>query len=164
MNSLEKKELSLLLPYKFYQTKENTYFFDTSQGIKYLISFYTINNFFPDYPGYVFEFSFSPENKRAKNDKRISITIINILKQILEKPENAIVFIYESSDNKQFARQKLFEKWFNYFGDGFQKYDAEIMIDDNITYYNSLITSTQNPFKTQLINAYSLAVSDITAK
>lgn len=51
-------------------------------------------------------------------DRRISITVVSVLKRFFEKVENAMVMVCDNSDGKQRKRRNLFNRWYHLYNDG----------------------------------------------
>lgn len=106
-------ELNSQLPYEYKIGDDYTYRFTTDNGIQYVA-------YFIDYSGSVgfgkvYSFSFDPEDDRGLGrvfDKRISITIIKILSEFFKFERNSMVMVCDSSDDKQNARSRLFDQWY----------------------------------------------------
>jgi hypothetical protein len=86
---------------------------------------------------YEFCFDITSHRQKFPHDKRIALTIVTIIKEILLKGA-VIIFVCDSTDKRQKSRHTLFSKWFQQFGKGFEKYDVGIE-DDMTTYYVSLL-------------------------
>ena len=61
-------------------------------------------------------------------DRRIAITIAEILKRFFAVNTNAMIMVCDSTDGKEFKRRKLFDRWFEHFSDdSILKYDASLL-------------------------------------
>ncbi len=76
-----------------------------------------------------YSFSIEPEDKRSHiMDRRIAITIAEILKRFFAVNTNAMIMVCDSTDGKEFKRRKLFDRWFEHFSDdSILKYDASLL-------------------------------------
>jgi Family of unknown function (DUF6169) len=116
---------------------EQGYFFLTDLSVTYRIVFDDLSSIFQDYPtltGRVFSYSFYPVNEpssRQKLDDRIRHTIAHSINSFFEKNNNLIVFVCDSTDEREMCRKKLFDKWFTLFNDGIlEKYDGSVESND----------------------------------
>jgi len=103
---------------------------------------------FPEIKSLSYEIAFESSRASSHYDERVSLTIVEIVKAILQKG-SIIIFVCESRDEKQNARHKLFANWFKKYGDGFEKYDFEF--DDERPYYLSLLLDANKHTRPQLI-------------
>jgi len=150
----------LLTPYSWsFDSTLNAYTFRIKDGTKYHIVFYeTGDAYFAAYPTIkklLYEISFSPDARYRGQDNRISITIVDIVQAILRSGK-IIMFVCDSADRKEKGRHKLFGTWFEKYGDGFEKYDNEILTDE-CNYYCSLIIDTNHPNRSVILKAFEQA-------
>ena len=140
-------ESNLLLPYDYYVNDSNVYIFSTVSGAKYTAYFIEMS-FFESCK--LYSFSFEKENGYGFYDKRISITIFQIIKDFFEKNTDSLIFTCENSDRKHGFRNVLFRRWFNsYSGKEYIKHDKEQ--DDLII---SIILQTDNPLKDIILEEF----------
>ena len=117
-----------LNPYEIDEEESLDYTFITKDGIKYHASFYSIEPLYPEFVD-TYSFSIEPEDKRLHPmDRRIAITIAEILKRFFAVNTNAMIMVCDSTDGKEFKRRKLFDRWFEHFSDdSILKYDASLL-------------------------------------
>lgn len=156
-------------PFRFVGGKNNNYLFDTDSGITYEIKFvpsgyiWETNPFFKDF---TFEFIIAIlENNTGKNpplDKKIPDTIALIFKDFFTDKRNIVVYICDSSDNKQAIRFRKFNTWFHqYKGMNFMKLDLPIPEGD-VTIFTSLIMRFDNPNKGTIMVEFDKLAYDLT--
>jgi hypothetical protein len=51
--------------------------------------------------------------KRSSRDEKLKTTILAIVIQFLEENQSAVLYLCETSDGKQKARERLFKSWIN---------------------------------------------------
>ncbi len=131
-------------------------------GVYYLVKFSEGSYYFTGFPSYlsVFEFSISVinlgENLTPPLDYRVEATVVTILKTFLSNHENSILYICETRDNKQQARYRKFDTWFNQnllTIPELEKHDAYITYED-LEVLSSLIIHKENPFKDELVKLF----------
>jgi Family of unknown function (DUF6169) len=153
--------MSLHLPYNF-KKQSNNYRFQTDKGIYYSVEFSEGSFYFSNFPNYlsVFEFSISVptlgENFSPPLDHRVEATVVEILRAFFSNHKNSIVYTCESIDNRQKARQRKFDRWFNQniqYVPELEKYDAVIKYDD-LEIISALIVHINNPKKDELVNIF----------
>lgn len=105
---------------------------------------------------FVIDVAIYPLDRKNPSDSKIPETISELIMDFFNKnSKNAILYICDSSDSKQAARKRKFDKWVEYFkGDEFIKVDTEISDGENNKIYNSLIIKSENPFFTEIIKYF----------
>lgn len=79
--------------------------------------------FYPSYP--------NPYKKH--NDIRIFPTIKGLVEDYLNRQDHILLYVCDSSDNREKARQKLFTKWHESMADTVFYHELEIEVDDDLT-------------------------------
>ncbi len=147
----------------------NSYIFKTEYEIRYEIKFvpsgyiWETDPFFKDF---TFEFIIAIlENNTGKNpplDKKIPDTIALIFKDFFTNKRNIVVYICDSSDNKQAIRFRKFNTWFHHYkGMNFMKLDLPIPENDE-TIFTSLIMRLDNPNKGIIMVEFDKLAYDLT--
>lgn len=98
-------------------------------------------------------------NQRPVLDKRVAVTIANIVADFYKSQSEAVsLYVCDSSDGRQAARKRKFDEWFSYFNQTeFIKHDLPVTdAKDGITYYNSIILKADNPHRQSIIAAFDL--------
>lgn len=150
--------------YAFYsETVEYTYyFFKTSNGIIYEVSFrptpYLFETSYP-FAENVFESVIKVIEKSSKTlvpfDKKVKRTIAEIFYHFFSDKQRIIVYICDTADARHRARARKFGAWFEEFKHGqFVKVDATIDDYSDIVYLNSLILHTDNLHFVEIIDAF----------
>ena len=111
-----------LQPYLIQKIDDQTYEFNTENGLEYLCSFLSFSEYFairPDIAPYFFSFNLELKDKKAKLphgiDKRIADTVITIVGDFLNSQINAVVYVCDNSDGREAARSRKFLSWFDYY-------------------------------------------------
>lgn len=118
-------------------------FIDLTEAISPLLYMHDIN---------ILEFSFYCENKigQPKQDDRVPATINSLLYSFFNDDpltHNVLYYVCDYSDERQEARNTLFNRWFKSQPDVFVKDDIEIETPDNGTLYAHLIRKNDFPFE-----------------
>lgn len=147
------------LPYNFLE-KDNDYRFETDKGIFYSVSFTDGSFYFINLPPYipVFEMSIKVVSlgkyMSPPRDPRVEVTIVAIFRLFLAEHENSVVYICDNLDEKQAARHRKFDMWFQrHTNTELVKYDSHFIVDSQ-EIYASLIFHSLNPFKQNLIQVF----------
>jgi hypothetical protein len=154
--------------FQFIGGQNNTYIFETDFEITYEIKFvpsgYIWEPATPFFKDNTFEFIIAilEKNKNPPLDKKIPDTIALIFKDFFTDKRNLVVYICDSSDNKQAIRFRKFNTWFHqYKGMNFMKLDLPIPEGD-VTIFTSLIMRLDNPNKGTIMVEFDKLASDLT--
>jgi hypothetical protein len=155
--------------FPFIGGQNNTYIFETDFEITYEIKFvpsgYIWEPATPFFKDNTFEFIIAvlEKNKNPPLDKKIPDTIAFIFKDFFTDKRNLVVYICDSSDNKQAIRFRKFNTWFHQFkGMNFMKLDLPIPEAKGTTIYTSLIMRLDNPNKGTIMVEFDKLASDLT--
>jgi Family of unknown function (DUF6169) len=102
------------VPYSF-QKFTDFYDFTTENGIDYRVKFADGAFLFVDFPSHltVYEVAISPirlgRYTTPPQDPRAEATFIKIFKDFLSEHQNSIVYVCDTNDNKQAARNRKFD-------------------------------------------------------
>ena len=146
-------------PYKFSQILYE-FEFVTDNGIIYSIKFtdgaFLLSGLPPHIP--VFDVSIDAvslgRNPSPPKDLRAEATIVIIFHTFLREHENSAVYVCDNLDNKQAARHRKFDMWFNRNKTAdIEKYDTYFIVEE-LEIYASMIVHVLNPFKNELIKVF----------
>ncbi len=147
-------------PYKFIIAEDNYYEFITAAGTKYACYFLSYSSYFKEYKEiadniFAFNIEVLEANNKTSTDTRIGLTIVEILKTFLNGLTNAVVYVCDSSDNKEMLRKYKFDSWFRQYDDGtIIKIDGHITVED-FNIYNAILIHKNNPKKNRFIKAFN---------
>jgi len=143
----------------------NSYFFETKEGIIYQITFKPTPYLFGDgktkFSDFIFEFSvlieFNPFDKLPKSDFKIGQTSAKIFNDFYIKKGNSItIYICDSSDNKQLIRKRKFDIWFSKYNDiRFFKIDKTLIDTNKKRFPISLILLDSNPYRNEIMDSFT---------
>ena len=146
-----------------YQLKENddySYEFLTDQLIKYLVYFIDYNFMFYQYPSlaeniYTINIDvLEGDIDGTIEDDRIGVTVIEIFKLFFANIENAVIYICDSSDNRQYARKRKFDVWFNKYNNGNLLKENGIAVIEGTKILNTILVSSLHPKANEIITAF----------
>lgn len=150
----------MLHPYHLQEKDKLTYQFITSQGIAYLIYFLDYSYMFDDYPLiakriYTFNIDVIDGNeKRLRNDERIGLTVVEVIKLFFEEFNNVAIYICDSLDNRQLARKRKFDLWFWKYNDGSVIKEDELALVEGVKIYNTLLLHKDNKYFDNILQAF----------
>jgi hypothetical protein len=141
-NTLRLRQISLSSPYNLTSYPELPYFFTftTDRGIIYSCRFGNVPSLSPllgIYDLEVRDFLFYPHYPtkpfKKSRDERVFPTIMGMIEDYLESPDRVLIYVCDSSDKKEKARQKLFSDWHETVQDTILRHELEIEVDDDLT-------------------------------
>jgi len=148
--------------YKLYPFKEG-YRFTNATGDEYY-AYFTSFELQTPYHTTIETVSFGFECKRtdlqAKQvyDESTKKTIIHLIEDYFRlNGDNALLYICLNSDEMARHRSVIFGKWFNEFGDGYERYKSDIKTE-KLNFYSSVIVKESNPNKTKLVEAFNFTI------
>lgn len=156
--------------YLISRISERTYSFSTSAGCIYHCYFFDFSTPFSGYPdlaskvfGFNLELKFKPENlNKIPLDKRIAATVTTIVKTFLYEKENVVVYICDTSDNREKARFHKFTNWFKAYNDDSVIQIKGVIRAGGINILNALLIHKDNPLLNDFIEAYQILTGAYT--
>jgi Family of unknown function (DUF6169) len=147
-------------PYLLKENDDYSYEFLTDQSIKYLVYFMDYNYMFYQFPAlaeniYTINIDvIEGDIEETIKDERIGQTIIEIFKLFFANVKNAAVYICDSNDDRQYARKRKFDSWFNKYNNGSILKEDGIAVLEDIEILNSILVSKNNPQLIEIIIAF----------
>jgi hypothetical protein len=160
---MQKKEsLSQNYEFSFLGGEKNSFTFQTLNGDTYEILFKPTPYLFNEnsiYSQNTYEFSIilasNPSNNNPPTDLKIPATIAKIFSYFFDNSDDTVtIYICDSSDGRQLARQRKFDHWYSYYNNIFVKIDAKFEEIDGTIIPVSLIIKESNPFRTQIFDEF----------
>ena len=157
----------------FAEGEYNSYFFKTDSGIIYEVKFKEFFYLFDKssiFSHHTYEFAIevadNPLQGRPPLDSRIPITVASIFIDFFERfTEPLVIYICDSSDSKQLARQRKFNTWFSEFKrPEFFKIQANLLDKNGEPIPSSLILKISNPFFMQIIEEFKMIIEGYSDK
>ena len=146
MKELNINNINTSAPYHVYheQNRMDYYLFQTDQGIVYSVSFSEEFEI-----GGCMSYQYSIGNKEEIHgtlDIKIRLTCIAIIKEFFKEYQNVLLFICDTSDHREKARNRLFLNWFKEYASpaDFIILSAHQQIEEQ-GWYASIIVSKANP-------------------
>lgn len=155
MKELSIKSINEKAAYTVYTTTSKQDFsFLTEQGIQYAISF--MEEF--EIGGCMsYQFCINNHNKKhGSYDSKVQTTILCIIEEFFAKNSNILLYICDTSDNKEAARNRLFLRWFREYAipNEYTICTANSQVEGEY-YYTAIIIENKNPLKEQIIADFS---------
>ena len=134
-----------------------------TRGINYTISF---TEEFPLGGCMSYQFCIHNDNKiHGSYDNKISTTIIAIIEEFFLQNLNVLLYICDTSDNREEVRNRLFIRWFKEYADP-QKYtiqSANTTIEGQ-GFYSSIIVENRNPLLDEIKADFEKSANDLKEK
>ena len=94
--------------------------------------------------------------KHKGTDKRIAVTVVDIVAKFLISRINAVVYVCDPADGKGLARAKKFKSWFDYISHpSHEIIEVSTSFDaGGVKLYTVLLVHQKNKLKKQFIQAY----------
>ncbi len=154
----------MLYDFTFIGGNNNSYIFETKNGIVYEIKFkpspYLLSEN-KNYSNLIYEFvidvAINLTHKTPPLDSTVSNTVAEIFKEFFVKNTyNICIYICDSADGKQEIRRRKFDDWFyKYQTESFFKLD-EVLVDSNKNRFPiSLVILRKNPYFKEIILAFA---------
>jgi hypothetical protein len=153
----------MLYEFTFIAGKNNSYIFETKNGIVYEIKFkpspYLLGekeNYSNLIHEFVIDVAINLSGKNPPFDPKVSNTVAEIFKDFFVKNTfNVCIYICDTSDGKQEIRRRKFDDWFyKYQTESFFKLD-EVLVDvNNNRFPISLVIAKKNPYFKEIFIAF----------
>lgn len=149
--------------YQISRISERSYSFTTSKDCIYHCYFFDFGTVFNDYPdlaskvfGFNLELKHKPNDKIIGLDKRIALTVATIIRTFLNRNENVVVYICDTSDNHEKARFHKFTHWFKQYNDGNILQLKGVIRAGNTNILNAMLIHKENKLLNEFIEAYEI--------
>ncbi|MEO6721150.1 MAG: DUF6169 family protein [Ferruginibacter sp.] len=151
-----------LQPYNTSLLKPGYHYIITESDIEYVCFFAEFDYMFAGYPSIaskVFGFNIELLNKndikKQKGvDKRLVLTIVNLIKDFLSSKINAVVYVCDNTDERHTIRFKKFTNWFDGIDDGNYIQITGYVKAHGTEYYNAMLLHKDNKLKNTFIKAF----------
>lgn len=165
MNQLTIESINEKSPYLVEQIGEETFQFFTQHGVLYAIEFMPDDILMPNEDTY----QFMIENKNhvaSPRDYKVRDTIIAIVDEFFIKNNSTMLYICETGDNKQAARNRLFESWFSFYRQKSNFCFMSAVVDDadGVPNYTAIILRLDNPRYQDILTQYIETIHLLTSK
>lgn len=144
MINLSAEQINLHSPYKVERIAENSFIFKSNYGVIFNVGFaddYMLMN-----EGAYQLFISNVDGKSSPNDPLVKETIATIVKEFFNIEPAVVLYICDTSDDRQRVRDRLFVRWFKDLADTdeYTLINEEVNIDNTI-YYGSLLMRNDHP-------------------
>ena len=151
-----------LQPYKTTLLKPGYHYIITDSDVEYVCFFAGFDYMFASYPSIASKvFSFNIEllnkddiEKQKGADKRLTLTVITLIKEFLSSKIYAVVYVCDNSDERHAIRFKKFTVWFESLDDGDYIQVTGFLNAYGAEYFNAILVHKDNKLKNTFIKAF----------
>lgn len=144
MNPLSLQRINQKAPYHVVRSAKDVYCFSTDRGVDYSIAFMEDN---PLGGCDTYQFAIRKiSNLAASYDADIEVTVLAIIDEFFFSNLNVLLYICDTSDHREEARNRLFLQWFerNAVPDRFTIRTANAIVEGE-GFYAAIIVENRNP-------------------
>lgn len=163
MKELSLKNINNKSPYRVIRSDSGDYLFATDKGINYTISF---TEEFPLGGCMSYQFCIHNDNHiHGAYDNKISQTIITIIEEFFFQNLNVLLYICDTSDNREEVRNRLFIRWFKEFADKtkYTIHSANTIIEGQ-GFFSSIIVENRNPLINEITDDFEKSAEELSGK
>ena len=147
------EKINLRAPYRVRQVDDSVFAFTTKHGISYTASFVADVSFFDE--GVYQFFLTKTSSRKVRKDDDISETVKVIIEEFFAQEEAVMLYICDTADGRQSARDRLFRAWFySYVESEAYTMCTEFMTIDNVRYLSSILLRKDHPVYIQVLSAF----------
>lgn len=163
MFRLSESNINARAPYMTSQVDDMSFIFVNKHGAVYTVGF-APDYSFTDSGVYQF-FINNTNNVRSPRDNNVYETIRVIIEEFFTYGQPVMLYICDTSDNRQASRSRLFEIWFHtYSRNDLLTLYSETLAIDNTTYYSSLLLRKDHPRHNEMIAQFHDFISMLPDK
>lgn len=162
MNPLSLDRINAKAPYQVSVSAEKGYFdFDTWQGVSYSVSLteeFELGGCMSYQIGVR-----NANNKHGSFDPKIRETIIAILEEFFRSNQNVLLYVCDTSDQREEARNRLFIKWFRDFAvpEQYSFCSADTVVEGE-GFYTAIIVENTNPHLEAIKQDYAMMAEKLS--
>jgi len=160
MNKLSIESINAKTPYQVkFKQETSSYLFTSESNIDYAVDF-TSDDLVQTDKAYQFVIA-NLNNKKSPRDKFVKETVIAIIEEFFKKNNSTILILYSTDDNKQSARCRLFEHWFETFSNKslFIMKTSSVIDEYGIENISSIILRKDNPKQQELLEEFDFSIN-----
>lgn len=163
MIELSLSNINARSPYEVRYSPNGKFFFGTSLGIHYLISF---EDETPMGGCNTFQFVIQKlENLRSPHDAKVESTILAILDEFFAEHLDVLLYMCDDSDGREANRNRLFLAWFKKHAEP-ERFTirAASAIVEGKGFYAAIIVENRNPLLENIIADFESTAEALTAR
>jgi hypothetical protein len=162
MIDISEEQINLHSPYKVTRIAENSFAFVTDYDVFYNVGF--TNDYMLMEEGAYQLFIMNEQGKSSPNDPKVKETVVTIIKEFLNSEPAVVIYICDTSDNRQNIRDRLFTRWLCEYGDENYIFKHEQVKIDDIDYFGSIIMHKSHPLHKEIEENFHEFVMKLPSK
>jgi len=163
MNRLDIEQVNRRSPYYVQAVSDMEYIFDTDFGVSYQVGFINDESIW-ETGAYQF-YIINANLKSSPNDPKLKDVILRVIDEFFEQNPDILLYVCETGDDKQAARNRLFARWFRETEQSTKYYFNNVEIDaDGIENYAAIIVQKSNPELEEIIYKFNEVVETLQNK
>lgn len=154
--------INQIAPYNV-KAEGKQYVFDTYHGLRYEVRFFEEQ---PIGGCETWQFSFAKGNQgSAPEDPYVRFTLFAIIDEFFHENENVLLYVCDTSDNREAARNRLFIRWFQQSAqpNRFTIRSTSTAIEGQ-GFYAAIIVENRNPLLTDITADFDKTAAALTNK
>ena len=153
MIHISPEKINLRAPYHVRQIDDSVFVFVTKHGISYTAGFVADVSFYDE--GVYQFFLTKTSGKKGRKDDDISETVRAIIEEFFAQEESVMLYICDTTDGRQAARDRLFRAWFHsYIESTSYTLYTEGMTIDNVRFLSSVLLRRDHPMLIQVLSKF----------
>lgn len=165
MEPLSLERINRVAPYGIVRNEEDGFFhFFTDGGVHYSVGFIE-DDVLLSKESYQLVIA-NLNSRKSMRDKKVRDSIVAIVDEFFNCNNSTLLYICETSDNKQGVRSRLFEYWFSTYNQKalFTTLSSTVVDEEGVINYATIILRNDNPFLTDIITEFSESIQVLNQK
>lgn len=162
MRQFQLDHINKIAPYEV-KVEGKQYVFETIHGLRYEVRFFEEQ---PIGGCETWQFSFAKANSEsAPEDPYVRFTLFAIIDEFFLENEDVLLYVCDTSDNRETARNRLFIRWFKQSAqpNRFTIRSASTTIEGQ-GFYAAIIVENRNPLLTDITAEFDRTAASLTNK
>lgn len=163
MTELTAERINLHSPYVVSKIDDNSFIFTSRYGVTFNVGF--ADDYMLMEEGAYQLFISNVNEAPSPNDPLVRETISVIIREFFSIKPVVILYICDTSDDRQRVRDRLFSRWFMEYGNS-KEYTMlhECISIDDVTYYGSLLMKADHPIHDEICTMFHDFVVNLPTK
>ena len=170
MNALNLSYINLRAPYTMWNTQPEYYYFKTDRGAVFKVGFMSDYTIWQD-DAYQF-IIVNENNEPSPLDMKLKETIFCVIEAFFSANPDILLYLCDTGDGKQAARNRLFLRWFREYSDKHLYFlrtaEIEEIVDEKtgkkLMNFAALIVQKSNPKLEEIVREFDDTISLLSNK
>lgn len=164
MNTLVLKAINSKAAYHVELNEQDGFFqFFTDSGVHYSVGFIEDDVLLSKES---YQLIIANLNRKSMRDRKVRDTIVAIIDEFFNYNNSTLLYICETSDNRQSMRSRLFEYWFSTYNrkSQFTTLSSSIVDREGVINYATIILRNDNPDLSEIVTECSESIQALSQK